>query len=186
MKTEVENLVNPLVIHQDMLKETSYRLENGYEGQVQIADELDVESIIEIQKACYGGEAPWDRLTVFNELNRVNSFFLLVNHHGEGLAFVAAAIKKGRLHITNIGTKPAFQRQGLAEFLIQSMIKIAQELKLEVLTLEVRVSNQKAKNLYYKIGFKDRYIKKNYYRDNNEDALEMIYTMNKKDEDKGG
>lgn len=162
-----------------MFGKTTYQLENGYEVKLEIAEELDIESIMEIQKDCYGGKAPWGRLTVYNEMKNVYSFFLIVHHYGEGLAFIALTIRKGHLHITNIGTKKSFQRQGLATIMIEAAANIAQALEISLLTLEVRVSNQKAKNLYYKMGFKDRYIKKDYYRDKNEDALEMAYQIYK-------
>ena len=175
----------PKIIDESMLKEKSYLLENNFQINLRIADEADIENIMEIQKVCYGGKAPWSRMTVYNELKNVYSFFVLADYYGEGLAFIAVTLKKGHLHITNIGTKPAFQRQGLAEILIENTIHIALNLDIKVLTLEVRVSNEKAKNLYYKIGFKDRYIKKEYYTDNKEDALEMSYQIKQADEGKG-
>ncbi|MDN6731712.1 MAG: ribosomal-protein-alanine N-acetyltransferase, partial [Atopostipes suicloacalis] len=58
------------------------------------------------------------------------------------------------------------------------------KLEIKVLTLELRVSNHKAKKLYKKIGFKEKSIRKNYYSDNNEDALKMAYRIEKEDEDK--
>jgi ribosomal-protein-alanine N-acetyltransferase len=41
------------------------------------------------------------------------------------------------------------------------------------MTLEVRVTNEIAKKLYYKLGFQDGGIRKNYYTDTQEDALVM-------------
>ncbi len=45
------------------------------------------------------------------------------------------------------------------------------------MTLEVRVSNERAQNLYYKYGFKNLGIRKSYYQDNSEDAL-VLWTEN--------
>jgi ribosomal-protein-alanine N-acetyltransferase len=39
------------------------------------------------------------------------------------------------------------------------------------MTLEVRVSNESAKQLYYKYSFKSLGTRKQYYQDNQEDAL---------------
>ena len=41
------------------------------------------------------------------------------------------------------------------------------------LSLEVRVSNHVAQSLYQKLGFEPGGIRKNYYADNQEDALVM-------------
>lgn len=184
MKAELDHVFHPQMIEAEMLKATDYQLDNGQEVKLELADEADIEEIMEIQKVCYGGKAPWKRLTVFSEMKKAQSFFLIVNHLSEGIAFVAVTIRKGHLHITNIGTKPAFQRQGLAAFLIENLIHLAPALAINRLTLEVRVSNDKAKNLYYKMGFKDRYVKEYYYSDNQEDALEMLYLIEADDEEK--
>ena len=49
----------------------------------------------------------------------------------------------------------------------------ARELGASKMTLEVRVSNHQAQNLYRKLGFVERGIRKGYYTDTNEDALIM-------------
>lgn len=170
-------MVNPRIIDETMWKTDTYHLQNGQEGKLELGTIKDVESIMEIQEACYGGRAPWGRLTVYNELQNRLSFFLIVKRYSEGLAFIAFSIRNDSLHITNVGTKPDYQKQGLASFLLEKVIAIAQELQLKQITLEVRISNTGARRLYQKIGFKERYLKKNYYSDNKEDALEMVLPL---------
>ena len=48
---------------------------------------------------------------------------------------------------------------------------------IKYITLEVRVSNIKAIGLYEKYGFKSLGTRKQYYQDNNEDAL-IMWTEN--------
>ena len=52
-------------------------------------------------------------------------------------------------------------------------IEQATHMEARVVTLEVRVSNFVAQNLYKKFGFSERGIRKSYYTDNREDALIM-------------
>ena len=52
-------------------------------------------------------------------------------------------------------------------------IEQATQLESRVVTLEVRVSNFVAQNLYKKFGFTERGVRKGYYTDNREDALIM-------------
>lgn len=170
-------MIFPRAIDEGMLQERTYLLRSGTELQIEIGNALDVEDIIDVQKACYGGKPPWGRLIVHSELQNPNSFFLLATDFGETVAFIGVSIKADRLHITNIATKPNYQRQGLASFFIQIAADIGHQLLKEKMTLEVRVSNEGAIRLYRKIGFEDVYIKKNYYQDNNEDALEMRYQI---------
>ena len=99
-KAEVEKVFYPKVIEKNMLGTDSYMLENGHELELHIATTLDVEDIMEIQESAYGGKAPWSRLTVYNELRNPHSDFLLLSQYGEGLAFIALAIRKNSLHIT--------------------------------------------------------------------------------------
>ena len=76
-------------------------------------------------------------------------------------------------HITTIAIREALQRQGIGEMLLISTIDMARELKVSVVTLEVRVSNTGAQSLYAKYGFNRTGIRKAYYTDNREDAVVM-------------
>ncbi|MEG0277500.1 MAG: GNAT family N-acetyltransferase, partial [Coprobacillus sp.] len=66
------------------------------------------------------------------------------------------------------------QRQGYAKILMDEMIQFAFEEGCNVMSLEVRVSNQSAISLYEKCGFINQAIRKNYYQDNHEDAYLMV------------
>jgi len=53
------------------------------------------------------------------------------------------------------------------------LVRAARTLGADKMTLEVRVSNQVAQNLYAKFGFRPVGLRKGYYSDNHEDALIM-------------
>lgn len=76
-------------------------------------------------------------------------------------------------HITNIAVRQEYQRRGIGELLLLSIIKLAKKLKARLVTLEVRASNTTAQNLYSKHGFTRVGIRKGYYTDNGEDAVLM-------------
>jgi [ribosomal protein S18]-alanine N-acetyltransferase len=76
-------------------------------------------------------------------------------------------------HITTIAMHPHFRRKGLGEFLLVSMIDIAYSIGAKWVSLEVRVSNYTAQNLYRKYGFHEAGLRHRYYSDNQEDALIM-------------
>jgi len=79
----------------------------------------------------------------------------------------------GEAHITTIGVRQAFQRLGIGELLLISIIDLALTRQAEVITLEVRLSNRAAHELYQKYGFTKRGVRKGYYTDNREDAVIM-------------
>jgi len=73
-------------------------------------------------------------------------------------------------HITTIAMRETWRRRGLGELLLASLVLSAHEMGATRVTLEVRVSNDGAKQLYRKYGFREEGLRRRYYSDNNEDA----------------
>ena len=76
-------------------------------------------------------------------------------------------------HITTIAVSPEYRGRGIGELLLNGLIDQAMTLNTDMLTLEVRVSNIVAQQLYLKYGFRPSGTRPRYYTDNNEDALIM-------------
>ncbi len=73
-------------------------------------------------------------------------------------------------HISTIASDAQWRGQGIGELMLLAMIERSIELGAHEVTLEVRVSNTVAQNLYHKYGFVEVGRRPGYYRDNNEDA----------------
>ena len=56
---------------------------------------------------------------------------------------------------------------------MREAMKVAKDGGADIMSLEVRVTNTVAQNLYRKLEFQDGGIRKGYYTDNGEDALVM-------------
>ena len=65
------------------------------------------------------------------------------------------------------------RRKGIASSLLNVVIKDYKGKKDKIM-LEVRKSNERAINLYKKCGFKEIYIRKNYYKDDDALIMEVI------------
>ena len=76
-------------------------------------------------------------------------------------------------HISTIAVHPDWRGQRVGESLFVSMLEAALELSAVTATLEVRVTNDRAQELYRKYHFEVVGRRKHYYRDNGEDALLM-------------
>ena len=76
-------------------------------------------------------------------------------------------------HITSIAVLPKYRGRNLGELLLVGLTDVAIQMGASWLTLEVRVSNVVAQNLYKKYTFKEAGVRKHYYTDNNEDAYIM-------------
>jgi len=79
----------------------------------------------------------------------------------------------GEVHVSTIAVHPDWRGRKLGELLFWGMIRDAIRRRAEMVTLEVRVGNAIAQNLYRKYHFEPVGIRKGYYRDNKEDALLM-------------
>lgn len=76
-------------------------------------------------------------------------------------------------HITTIAVHPQWRRRGLGEWTLLQLIGVARAGGAEIVTLEVRVSNEAAIRLYRKLGFEAVGTRRGYYIDTREDALLM-------------
>ena len=66
-----------------------------------------------------------------------------------------------------------WQHRGIATSLLTRLFELTEADAQRGYTLEVRVSNQDAIDLYEKLGFEARGVRRGYYTDNREDALIM-------------
>ncbi len=76
-------------------------------------------------------------------------------------------------HVSTIAIHPDHRGHSYGEILLAGMCGKSIAMKAEYMVLEVRVSNVVAQELYRKYGFTEVEVKKNYYRNNNEDAYDM-------------
>ncbi len=80
-------------------------------------------------------------------------------------------------HIGTLAVHPAWRGQGLGEQLLAALLHDAIERGATLATLEVRMSNHVAQSLYRKYAFEVVGRRKQYYRDNHEDALLMTVRL---------
>jgi ribosomal-protein-alanine N-acetyltransferase len=79
-------------------------------------------------------------------------------------------------HIATIATHTAWRGRRIGERILINLVREAQRREASLVTLEVRISNTVAQNLYLKYGFEEVGRRKGYYQDNLEDALLMTVT----------
>ncbi|WP_079504164.1 ribosomal protein S18-alanine N-acetyltransferase [Mesobacillus jeotgali] len=133
-------------------------------------DDLDDVMVVEANSFA----VPWSREAFFNELTK-NQFaqYLVVEVDQKVVGYCGVWIIVDEAHITNIALLPEYRGMKLGEALMAKMMELAREMGALRMTLEVRVSNERAQNLYRKFGFEEGAIRKQYYTDNMEDALVM-------------
>jgi ribosomal-protein-alanine N-acetyltransferase len=114
---------------------------------------------------------------LFGHRTQTNNPTPPVDHYIVG--FAGFWVMADEAHITSIAVREARRQQGIGELLLIAVVDMAQKLKVRVVTLEVRVSNIAAQNLYAKYGFakvgrrQDYYIDRGQSGDSKEDGLVM-------------
>ena len=144
----------------------------GQTLSIQRMQEEDLDQIMELEHRCF--TLPWTREAFYNELfhNQFAAYFVLKEDE-KIIGYCGTWIVIDEAHITNIAVLPEYRGRGLGEKLLSSMMEYCKGKGIERMTLEVRVSNTPAQSLYKKLGFQEGAIRKNYYSDNQEDAIVM-------------
>jgi ribosomal-protein-alanine N-acetyltransferase len=89
------------------------------------------------------------------------------------LGFIGIWLMAGEAHIVTVAVREDYRRMGVGERLLIACIEMATEYDQEVVTLEVRKSNEAAQRLYEKDGLDRVGFRVRYYSDNHEDAVIM-------------
>ena len=132
----------------------------------------DIDSILQIEELCYGAHH-WSKESFQIELSNKISTYKCILNDNRCIGYIGFWKIMYEAHVTNVSIHPDFQNKKLAHRLILSMIDECYREKIKYITLEVRISNERAIHLYEKFGFKSLGVRKKYYQDNNEDALIM-------------
>jgi ribosomal-protein-alanine N-acetyltransferase len=92
-------------------------------------------------------------------------------------AFLVGWHVADELHILDVATAHRARRQGLGTALLREVLVYAAGHRLRLVLLEVRRSNDAAIGLYRKFGFSVFGVRRAYYADNDEDAIEMALVL---------
>ncbi|MEB2283023.1 ribosomal protein S18-alanine N-acetyltransferase [Lysinibacillus xylanilyticus] len=133
----------------------------------------DVPAVYEIELATF--PAPWTLDSFYYEVheNQYAHYVLAIDEDNNIIGFCGMWMVIDAAQITNVAVIEAARGRGIGEGLMREVMRIAREHTMEVMSLEVRVTNTVAQNLYRKLDFQDGGIRKGYYTDNGEDALVM-------------
>jgi len=121
----------------------------------------DIEHVSRLERRCY--TLPWSSSAYVTEVGNTSA------------QYVVAKDEAGpdELHVTTIAVDPVQRGRKIGERLLLNLIEESIPRGAERATLEVRERNVAAHSLYLKYGFEDVAVRKNYYSDNNENAIIM-------------
>ncbi len=132
----------------------------------------DIDQVYEIENLSF--TTPWSRESFKSELLKNDlARYIVAKVDGKVAAYGGMWIVLDEAHITNIAVHPEYRGRKIGETLVKALLRTAKENKAADITLEVRASNDAARKLYKKLGFKDGGRRKGYYEDTGEDAIIM-------------
>ena len=140
--------------------------------KIRTIGECDLGAIAEIEKLCFFD--PWSEKSL-ELLLRDGNFGITAEEDGKVVAYVGVISAPPEGEITNVATHPDFRRRGIGAELLEFLKEEAKERGIDSLYLEVRRSNNAARSLYEKSGFKVIGERKGFYKNPKEDAVLMAW-----------
>lgn len=139
---------------------------------IRLCKTSDLEQLLEIEEKCLPRH--WKKKDFLYEIN-INPYskIYVLEIDNKVVGFIDLWQIFERAEIASLAVDPFYQGKGYGKELLLFALKTAEK-QCENCFLEVRPSNIKAIKLYYKLGFQDWRLKRDYYQDNHENALEMI------------
>ena len=124
-----------------------------------------------IERSAY--PTPWSRTMFASELAKPSSICLGAFEGDELVGYIINSRYVDAWHVMNVAVHPDYRRRGIATRLLERLFELTKDDGRRGYTLEVRVTNAGAIDLYEGLGFERRGVRRAYYTDNREDALVM-------------
>jgi len=131
----------------------------------------DIPSVSAIERRSYA--IPWHENAYYTELSNRSACYLVARLEGQVVGYAGMWVIVDEAHITTVAVAPEQRGKKIGERLLHGLLEEAIIHGATRATLEVREHNVVAQNLYRKYGFREAAIRKNYYTDNQENALVM-------------
>lgn len=143
--------------------------------QVEGLKEAHIPQIAAMERACFTD--PWSESALRDELLSPLARYFVCTQGEEVLGYIGTRMVLDECQVANVAVSPSCRRQGVASFLMEAMLDFCRREGMNLVTLEVRLSNSAAQALYEKFGFQKTGIRPGYYQSPPEDAVLMSFDM---------
>ena len=134
----------------------------------------DIDKVIAGEERVFGVSLGYDLIYSDLTLNPY-AYYVVLEIDNEVHGYIGMWITDN-LEIINLYVDEEYQGMGFGNMIMDFVVNICIQSKIQNLSLEVRSSNNKAISLYEKYGLKKSHIREKYY-DNKEDAIVMVRTF---------
>ena len=131
----------------------------------------EIDAVLAIEEASFTN--PWTREMYLAELQNegVSFLYLARDPERQTIGFCSVWRVLDELHINNLAVLPAYRRAGIGSALLTHVLDEGARMGARRATLEVRRSNEAARQLYERFGFSVVGVRQGYYSNPVEDAL---------------
>ncbi len=113
----------------------------------------DLEAVAELERLCFS--VPWSFSVLEQGFSNGLDHYIVVEQYGNVAGYANFRIVAGEGEIERVAVHPEMRRQGFGRKLMERMVEYAKSQGVEDMTLDVRVNNEKAINLYESCGFSE-------------------------------
>jgi ribosomal-protein-alanine N-acetyltransferase len=132
----------------------------------------DLDIVEELERGLFGAAA-WSRDVYETELAEPGRRYVAaVDARGDLVGYAGIALAQDA-EIMTIGVVPAWRRRGVGARLLETLLEAARAGRSRRVFLEVRTSDDGARRLYERAGFRPVGVRRGYYQPENADALVM-------------
>jgi ribosomal-protein-alanine N-acetyltransferase len=131
---------------------------------ISLMREEDLEVIHEIEERAF--PQPWTVNMFRGELlNPEKRIYLTARIEDRIVGYGGLMLVDGEAHVTTLAVDTTYRKRGIGSLLALRIIEFAMLKRVHWLSLEVRESNEAAKRMYGKFGFRQIGLRKKYYAD---------------------
>ncbi len=141
------------------------------QGEVRPMTAADLEGVAHLEEVCFSES--WSESLLRSGLDCSLDTYLVYALGEQVLGYCVFRSLGDEGELQRIAVEPESQGQGIARKLMEVMVTLARMKGVRQMSLEVRESNRRARNLYESCGFSQEAVRRGYYHNHKEDALIM-------------
>ena len=135
----------------------------------------DLDQVVDIEQNLFS--VPWTKEGFLTYLMKKDTMFFVVEEKERILGYCSMMPVLDEGDLLNVAVRSDRQKEGIGQFLVDSMLRMAEMQGIRLVHLEVRQGNGTARRLYQRLGFKEDGLRRDYYENPVENAVLMTKTM---------
>ena len=135
----------------------------------------DLDQVVDIEQNLFS--VPWTKEGFLTYLMKKDTMFFVVEEKERILGYCSMMTVLDEGDILNVAVRSDRQKEGIGQFLVDSMLRMAEMQGIRLVHLEVRQGNGIARRLYQRLGFKEDGLRRDYYENPVENAVLMTKEM---------